>query len=124
MWIAVTKGEGKLADLAARVYRIEAPQVRAKTKAASDALLEANPELAQLATLPPGTHVVVPEVEGLEPTEEAQAVETVATGSLGEELRASLSGAASALVEAVDEHERVTSATLDVLSSREAKQAA
>src|SRR3954470_22587737 len=123
MWIALTKGERKLADLAARVYRIEAPQVRAKTKAASDALLEANPELAQIAQLPQGTHVVVPEVEGLEPTDEAQAVETAATGSLGDELRASLSGAATALLAAVDEHERVTSATLEVLSSREAKQA-
>jgi phage tail protein X len=125
MWIALTQGERKLAELATRVYGIEPPGVRAKTKQAADALLEANPELAGLATLPAGTHVVVPDVEGIEPAEgQVQAVETAATGSLGDELRASLSGAASALAAAVDEHEAVASATLEVLGSREAKQAA
>jgi phage tail protein X len=124
MWFAVTKGEQKLSELAARLYRIEAPNARAKAKAAADALLEANPHLEELKQLPAGTEIVVPEVPDLEVTAEARPAETAAGGTLVDELRTSLAAAGAALTAAVDEHDRRSTAMLDVLGSKEVKKAA
>jgi phage tail protein X len=52
-----------------RVQSVEQGPRSAITKRGAEALLEANPGLAELATLPEGTPVAVPEIEGAEPQE-------------------------------------------------------
>src|SRR5437016_2248130 len=84
MYVATLQGERTMADLINRLYLV--PQgsqfsrlLHLKPREAEDlarraetALRQANPALADLDKLPPGTVIVVPDVEGLQRTAAAQ----------------------------------------------------
>jgi phage tail protein X len=57
--LVMFKGERNLDELAARLFPGSGPQAH---KQATDALLKANPQLADLGHLPPGSIVVVPDM--------------------------------------------------------------
>jgi phage tail protein X len=57
--LAIFKGEKNLDELTARVFRVQ--RGGAQARQASDALLRANPHLADLSRVPPGAVVVVPD---------------------------------------------------------------
>jgi phage tail protein X len=57
--LAIFKGEKNLDELTARVFRVQ--RGGAQARQASDALLRANPHLADLNRVPPGAVVVVPD---------------------------------------------------------------
>jgi hypothetical protein len=63
MLVARLQDEKSVAELVARIYGLKANDPR--TSAAEDALLAANPQLSNLAGLPAGTPIVVPEIMGL-----------------------------------------------------------
>ena len=56
--LVMFKGERNLDELAARLFPGSGPQAH---KQATDALLKANPQLADLGRLPPGSIIVVPD---------------------------------------------------------------
>jgi hypothetical protein len=59
MNIAFLKGEKTIAELVARIFP-SSSRAPAKRKLAADALLAANPHLADLSKVEPGTRIVVP----------------------------------------------------------------
>jgi hypothetical protein len=64
MQIARLQNEKSVADVVVKVYGLKPEDARAA--AAGKALLAANPQLGNLAQLPAGTPVVVPEIPGLD----------------------------------------------------------
>jgi hypothetical protein len=63
MQIARTQNEKSVAEIVAKVYDLKPDDARAA--AAGKALLAANPQLNDIAKLPAGTPVVVPEIAGI-----------------------------------------------------------
>lgn len=94
MNIATLQGERTLSDLAGRLYQVpqagllgrlvhlSGREAEALVQKAGDALRQANPMLTDLAGLPPGTVIVVPEVEGLAHTEDVRVVRSTAESLL------------------------------------------
>lgn len=68
MQLAATIENETLADLVARVYTFDEGASAKTTRAARQALVDANPYLADLAQVPPGTVFTVPDVDGAEPS--------------------------------------------------------
>lgn len=60
MKIAIFQGEKSITELVARIFP-GSSRAPAKRKQATDALLSANPQLANLSQVQPGTKIVVPE---------------------------------------------------------------
>ena len=69
MQIARTQNEKSVAEIITRVYGLKPDDTRAA--AAEKAILAANPQLNDLAKLPAGTPVVVPEISGITVTSTA-----------------------------------------------------
>ncbi len=84
MRLATTKGEKNVSELVTRVFDIKGPGAKARAKEAEAALLEANPHLANVANLPEGTVIVLPEAADVKPAEEARPLETSARNVLTE----------------------------------------
>jgi hypothetical protein len=94
MNIATLQGERTLTDLVGRLYQVpdggllswllcqSTRETEALVKKAEDALRRANPILVNLGALPPGTVIVVPEVEGLKHTRDVRAVRSPADSLL------------------------------------------
>src|SRR5208282_1212334 len=71
MRIATFQGEKSLAELVARIF-LGSSRAPAKRKQATDALLSANPQLADLSKVQRGAKIVVPET--VLPPDPAQAI--------------------------------------------------
>jgi hypothetical protein len=65
MSFAFFKGEKSIGELVTRLYREVFPS-QAAHQQASDALIQANPQLADLSKVPPGSKIVVPVTPALE----------------------------------------------------------
>ena len=60
MHFAFFKGDKSLAELVARLFHLEGPAAKDVAKKAEESLLQANPHLADLGTLAPGSKIIVP----------------------------------------------------------------
>lgn len=67
MNFAVSNRETELPDLVRRLFNIKGPGSAKLTEQAQAALLRANPHLQDLAKVPEGTLIVVPDVAGVQP---------------------------------------------------------
>lgn len=72
MRVMVYKGEKQVSDLVSRAYEIEQPDAEALATATEEALRQANPLLGDLAGLPIGTLIRIPDVAGTRTTAAAQ----------------------------------------------------
>ncbi len=61
MQFALFKGEKNINDLASRLFHIEGPCLPAEANLAAQSLLQANPALANLSSLPVGSVITIPE---------------------------------------------------------------
>ena len=68
MQLAATIQNETLNDLVTRVYAFDSGPSAKVTRAARQALLDANPYLADLKQVPPGTVFTVPDVQGAQPS--------------------------------------------------------
>jgi hypothetical protein len=116
MKIAILQGDRTLADLADRLYQapegglLSRPLPKSSREAlvhkAEAALRRANPTLANLAALPPGAVIAVPDVEGLKHTRQVRAVRSKAANLLDglvESTKDALAAAERSLEERVKE---------------------
>ncbi len=62
------KSETSLSDLTRRLFDVQGPQAAERTKQAESALRQANPHLGDLARVPAGTMILVPDVPGVSST--------------------------------------------------------
>jgi hypothetical protein len=81
MRFVIFKGEKSVNDLAARIFRIQGPGSQAATSQAADALVKANPQLADLTKVPVGSVITVPDNAPAISSDE-QAVAARVVGSL------------------------------------------
>jgi hypothetical protein len=117
MRLATIKGERELSDLVARLYHLESPEARAL---AEEALLKANPHLADLRTLREGTPLLVPHVPGVRAVPEGGPLAAGAL-DLAEQLRRALDQTRTALDAAGDAAVREAKVAVELLKSREVK---
>jgi hypothetical protein len=74
MRFVIFKGEKSVNDLAARIFRIQGDGSQAATRQAADALVKANPQLADLSKVPVGSVITVPDnAPAISPDEQAVA---------------------------------------------------
>ncbi len=123
MRLAVFKGERSVDDLAARLFQIRGRDPQA-SKQASDALLRANPQLANLDRLPAGSVVVVPDTP--HPVNTGETVEPAILAATGRIRAASEQVAAftSSLAAVSKDATTQADATLKLLKDRSLKAAA
>jgi hypothetical protein len=117
MWFAMFQGEQNMAELIHRLFQIRGPQAEALAREAETALLQANPHL-NFANIPQGTLIVVPEVAGAPPAEDAKPVGT-AVGEKGREVRRALVDMRVTLKDSATHQAEEANATLQILESRE-----
>jgi hypothetical protein len=100
MRLAIFKGDKRIEDLAARLFQARASDAQA-SKQATAALIEANPQLANLDRVPNGTVVVVPDTPlAVNASEEIRPLSTAAADfarSVAEHVGAFTSGLADAV---------------------------
>jgi hypothetical protein len=84
--ISFYRGERDLTELAQRLFGAR----KAEAARAEEALLEHNPQLAHLDKVDEGAPIVVPDVEGLTPTEDAVPVAAAALEALAGSVREAL----------------------------------
>jgi hypothetical protein len=77
----VLSDEKSLADLATNAFRFSGRKSKSKVDAAAKALLDLNPHLARIGSLPPGTPILVPELAEAAPSERTVAVKTPSKSS-------------------------------------------
>src|SRR6266540_243048 len=119
--LAIFKGEKSLDDLAARLFRVNGgTQAR---KQATEALVRANPHLANLDRLPPGSVVVVPDtphaVNAGEVMQPANLATVVPVRSVGEQVN----GFTNALAAVSKDAAARADATLKLLDEQSLKAA-
>lgn len=74
MRFVIFKGEKSVDDLSARIFRIKGDGSQAATRQAADALVKANPQLADLSKVPVGSVITVPDnTPAISPDEQAVA---------------------------------------------------
>src|SRR6516162_502826 len=61
MHFAIYKGEKSSAELVARLFQISGPDSAKAAQQAADLLLQSNPQLKDLNSVPAGTRLIVPE---------------------------------------------------------------
>lgn len=113
MRIVTLEKSAKMSAIVTQSYRIEGAGSVAARKQAEAALLQANPHLAGLSSVPAGTVVLVPEVPGLARLAEATPADEAAAALAGvlrhglDEIGDQVTGAAKRDVEAVAESQRL-----------------
>jgi len=120
MQIVTLDKDAKVSAVVTRSYKIEGPGSVAARKRAEAALLQANPHIAGLETVPKGTVVVVPEVPGLARAREAGPADEAAM-SLVAELRRGLDDLAETAIGAAKRDLEAAAETQKHLKSRELK---
>lgn len=129
MQIVTLDKDSKMSAVVTRSYRIEGAGSMAARKRAEAALVEANPHLADLSTVPAGTVVVVPEVAGLarapaaSPADEAvSALATALRRSLDDVTEGAMAAAKRDLEAVAESQKLLKSRELKALAARQAPQ--
>jgi hypothetical protein len=122
MQYATTSGERSVSELVTRLYGVG--ERTAAGRSADQALRKANPELEEIAELPRGSVVEVPEVEGAEPPKPLADL----TGAIGVAAVRSVKSGLDSLEQVLEDvvHERVQQAAeaRKLLGSADVKRAA
>ncbi len=118
MRFATYQGEQHLADLVGRLFQFTVAHAGTLAQQAEAALLQANPQLRSLATLPAGTLIMVPEVPGVEPTNEVQPVGEPISGLVAH-IRLALGDVTKTLHDAYAQQEKEASSALRLVESEE-----
>jgi hypothetical protein len=124
MQIASTKSGESLQQLASRVYSFKGEPTKAKLRAATTALAEANPFLRTSADIPAQTHVIVPPLKDAEPGAETEPVDAVTIRVLLQGLGSLVEQTADSLLDAVDRDVEDTHDSISLLRSGRVKRAA
>jgi len=122
MRVAIGLGERNPTELISRLFDIKPAKDDAAIKEAQAALLRANPHLDFKNGVPEGALIIVPEIVGITPTEEAKPVGSD-TGEMVTEVRLALGGLGTKLHASAVRHEQEANATLQLLKSSEVKTA-
>jgi hypothetical protein len=120
MNFATSKGERKLSDLVQRLYPVQGKA--ALGRQAEDALLRANPHLADLSKVPAGSLILVPPVPGLAAAAEPPPVEGAVRDAV-DAVRKALDGVKAALDESAATADADLKQTLDLLADADLKKA-
>ena len=120
MRISFYRGERDLTELAQRLFG----GGKAEAARAEEALLEHNPHLAELDKVDEGTPVVVPDVEGLTPTDEAVPVAAAAVDALAASVRDALDEVGARLEASAAAERARADESRNVAAAREVKKAA
>lgn len=120
MKFAISKGETNVAELTTRLFDIKGQGAAETTKRTEAALLAANPHLSDLAKLPAGTLIVIPDLPG------APVVRAPQTAGISPELDDQLKVAVKASSELIGRsagfREAAVNATLEALKDRDLKE--
>jgi hypothetical protein len=108
--------ERSLSGLAKRVYRIEGPGSAELTRRAEAALLAANPHLSERTSFRAGVTVLVPDVPGLDFSDEPRSAAREADGILGS-IDRSLAALAEGALAALAEMEKQADGTVQELKT-------
>jgi hypothetical protein len=119
MNFAASKGERNLSDLARRLFDIKGPRAAELTKQAQAALLRANPHLQDLAKVPEGTLIVVPDVPGVQPV--ATGPMSAVSSQVVSQLRQALAGASAAIQRSVSAEKQAADTIANIVSSSDFK---
>lgn len=120
MRFATLKGERDLSDLVGRLFVTRGRRARAVADEAEAALLRANPQLRDLASLPAGATIIVPQVADTKHTDEAWPAEGPA-GEIVEEARRAVAGLRTILETSATHQREEARDALRLLKSRELK---
>jgi HAMP domain-containing protein len=118
MRLAQYKGERNLTDLAARLFAIQPTASAAQTQEVTEALLRANPHLADLSSVPAGAVIVVPDLPQIPAAGEVNSA-AGAVGPLLDELHRRLDAARGLLQEAARQRKDEAEQTLQLLQAGE-----
>jgi phage tail protein X len=150
MKFAVSKGEQELSELTARLFEIKGRGAAERAKKAEATLLKANPHLSDLAKVPDGTLIVIPDLPDNPPVRAPQTadiggiskipegtlivipdlpdsppVRAPQTADIGadidEHLKFALKELSDAIGRSADSEEQIVAATTEALKSRELK---
>jgi hypothetical protein len=95
MKFTIVKDKSNLADLTRHLFEIKGPGAKAREKKIEASLLAANPHLADLKNIPPGTPIVIPEIDV-----EARVKDSASTApTLVQQIRGQLDGVRKSLEE-------------------------
>jgi phage tail protein X len=120
MRFATLKGERDLSALVGRLFAVRGRRATTVSDEAEAALLRANPQLRDFASVPAGATIIVPDVAGTKHTEEAWPPE-VAAAEIVEEVREALAGFGAMLDTSATRRADEARETLRLLKSRELK---
>lgn len=123
MNIASLKASESVEDLVKRVYAFKGTPTTAQIKAASATLSAANPVLRRLSDLRPGTRLVVPTIDGAEPTPDTQSFDAASVDSMLVGIRFLIDQATTALEDSIAQDVTETNASAALLRQRPAKAA-
>jgi hypothetical protein len=113
-----------LEELASRAYDFEGTPSADTLRSAGRALRDANPFLRKLSAVQDGTLVMVPELEGTTPTDEAETPAGAAVALVSARLKDAAAQALELLAGELDDETATARGSLDVLRSPEAKRLA
>lgn len=117
MTISTFKGEKTVAELAGRLFKIKTTKSK-ELAAAEEALLKANPGLAQIDDLAPGHLILVPALTGAQPAEDISP-ETALVSNFVKELRPLLGDLRKTLDAAANRESDELTQTLTTLKGRD-----
>lgn len=120
MRMATFKGEKNLSELARRLFQLSECAPAAEVERVEAALLRANPYLKDLNAVRKGAVVIVPDVEGIQPTAEARQV-NAATGEIAEQVRKALPGLRASLIDAAGRMAKEGKEEMEFLESEESQ---
>jgi hypothetical protein len=123
MRLAMFKGEKSIEDLAARLFQVKAGDAEAR-KRASAALIEANPQLANLDRVPPGSVVVVPDAPHAVNAGEVVEPAIMAARDLARSVAEHVTAFTAGLADAASSAAAQANATLQLLQDPSLKRAA
>jgi hypothetical protein len=122
MRVAIGLGERNPKELTKRLFDIKPASDDAAAREAQTALLRANPHLDFKRGVPKGAIIIVPEIAGIRPTEEAKPVGSEA-GEMINEARRGLVALRAKLNASADRHTKEANETLRLLKSPQVKEA-
>jgi hypothetical protein len=120
MRFAMYEGENSMPELVARLFDITGAEAGLRQQEAEAALREANPHLRDLGSVPIGTPIVVPDLRGIQPSQESRPV-TDDLQALVRTLQGSLSEVAQALDDSARLAGEAVNQDLALLRSKEVK---
>jgi hypothetical protein len=116
--LARTKGEKNLSELANRLFKFEGSEAKDFAKKAEQALLNANPHLRDLKSIPRDTFIIVPEVDEAKHSEETR---PIATDELVKGVRLAVTGIRAAFDKSLARRTEEAENTINLAKSKDLK---